>query len=159
MVDTHNALFEVAHEYCSLIESARADDVAWLRRLSRLLPRLHALVTALEPVPVGAPVEPNADLDRRFELYSRLLDALGDLDSYWLEFDSPRGTLPATGSLADDLTDIYYDLKSGLERVDGGRDPVPTLIDWRTGFSVHWGQHLVDAERHLYALSARNQLA
>lgn len=159
MASSHNALFETAQEFCSLVESANADDTAWLRRLARLLPRLHALVAALEPVPDGAGPQPVPDLDSRFELYSRLHEALGDRDSYWLEYDSPRGSLPATGSLADDLTDIYYDLKVGLDRLYQGSDPDPTLRDWRAGFSVHWGQHLVDAERHLYALSTRNRLA
>lgn len=160
MGTSHKALLEAAREYCRLIESAKPDDDDWLARLSTLLPRLHALVAALEPMPgQGDPGVEDSDLDSRFEMFSRLRHTLGERDSYWLEFDSPLGSLPLSGSLADDLTDIYYDLKSGLDRLDDDHDMRRTVSDWRTGFSVHWGQHLVDAERHLYALRSRNRLA
>jgi len=155
----HKALMDAAQEYCRLIESARPDDDQWLAGLAGLLPRLHALMVALEPSSDGSGPEPDPDLDDRFELFSHLHETLGERDSYWLEFDALHGNLAATGSLADDLTDIYYDLKGGLERLSGGADSWSTLRDWRAGFLVHWGQHLSDAERHLYALSARNLLA
>ena len=61
-----------------------------------------------------------------------------------------------TGSLADDLTDIYCELKNGLKLVDG--EPERAMEDWHKGYHLHWGQHLVDAERHLYELRVRNQL-
>lgn len=156
---SHQALIEVAQAYCGLIESAVPDDDVWLTDLSRLLPKLHALVVAVDPIAPASEHELDPDLDSRFELYSHLHETLGERDSYWLEFDSPRSSLPLTGSLADDLTDIYYDLKSGLDRLAAEDDPWRTLRDWQTGFSMHWGQHLLDAERHLYALSSRNLLA
>jgi len=61
-----------------------------------------------------------------------------------------------SGSLADDLTDIYCELKHGLKlmRVEPGK----ALDDWRSGYHLHWGQHLLDAERHLYELKSQNQL-
>jgi hypothetical protein len=150
---------EVAREYCRLIESARAGDTEWLAEVARLLPRLHALVASLEPGPGEPGLDTEGDLDSRFELFSHLRKSLGELDGYWLEFDSPRGNIPVTGSLADDLTDIYYDLKRGLERAAAKGDTRAALRDWRAGFALHWGQHLLDAERHLYALSSRNLLA
>ena len=65
----------------------------------------------------------------------------------------------STGTcLADDLTDIYCELKHGLQRLERGNDTRLTLGRWRSGFCKHWGQHVVDAERHLYALSARDRL-
>jgi hypothetical protein len=159
MGSNYEPLMQAAREYCRLIESAGAEDTEWLAKVARLLPRLHALVAALEPGDGG--VEPGVlgDLDSRFELFSHLRKSLGELDSYWLEFDSPRANIPATGSLADDLTDIYCDLKRGLERIEAMGDARAALNDWQAGFAIHWGQHLVDAERHLYALSSRNLLA
>lgn len=40
-----------------------------------------------------------------------------------------------TGSLADDLTDIYCELKHGLRMVD--EDPRRSLNTWREGFTRH----------------------
>jgi hypothetical protein len=80
---------------------------------------------------------------------------------YWLEYDHPDDTNTdgehRTGSLADDLTDIYFELKRGLNMLDAaGPDEVAHL--WELGFKEHWGQHLVDAERHLYSLKINDQL-
>jgi hypothetical protein len=158
MGSDQQALLETAREYCRLIESARADDDDWLNALAQVLPRLHAQISALDPPHDGQPTGGDADLDSRFELFSRLHETLGERDSYWLEYDAPPENHQGTGSLADDLTDIYFDLKRGLSRLAANDDPRPTFRGWRAGFSVHWGQHLVDAERHLYALNSRNQL-
>ena len=162
MATQHKALMATAREYCRLIESAQPGNDEWLSELAQLLPRLHALVAVMEPASADSGSEPelDLDLDSRFEMFSHLHETLGDRDSYWLEFDSPRGALPATGSLADDLTDIYYDLKLGLDRLAIEPDDLaPTLSDWVAGYRIHWGRHLVDAERHLSALNARNLLA
>lgn len=151
-------LLETAREYCRLIESAQADDDDWLRALSRILPRLHALLVVQEQAGCGADPYSELDLDSRFDLFSRLHKTLGDRDSYWMEFDTPRENLPATGSLADDLTDIYCDLRLGLNRLASSNDPGRTVRRWRAGFRCHWGLHLLDAERHLYTLYSRNRL-
>lgn len=152
-------LLETARKYCRLIETASADEDDWLSDLARVLPRLHALIAMVDNPPDDPGEIPELDLDSRFELFSRLYEALGERDSYWLEFDAPGGATPGTGSLADDLTDIYCDLRLGLNRLAANDDPAQTLDEWRFGFSAHWGQHLVDAERHLYALNSRNALA
>jgi hypothetical protein len=157
MTPEFNHMLTVAREYCSLIESARDAGDGWLRELAELLPRLHAAVAALGPAsePNGEPMR--ADLDARFDLFTRLRRLLGDRDGYWLEFDVVQEGQQMSGSLADDLTDIYCELKFGLTRLESEDDPEPTLDGWRHGFRVHWGQHLVDAERHLYSLSTRDE--
>jgi hypothetical protein len=156
-------LVETARQYCSLIDemSARADGFS---SLIRILPRLHAGIVALRACNNGhVPPEP-ADFDDRFDLFSQLRVQLGERDTYWLEFDDPAlapvDVEHRSGSLADDLTDIYFELKRGLKMLDrdpGGSDRVAHL--WELGFRRHWGQHLVDAERHLYALRVNDQLA
>lgn len=134
-----------------------SDD--WLRRLVRLLPKLHAQMSELAGETQDQARACDPDLDARFELFSRLHDLLGERDSYWLEFDGVLGGQAMTGSLADDLTDIYCELKHALNELDAGPDPAKALKGLRQGYRVHWGQHLVDAERHLYNLQVRNQLA
>jgi hypothetical protein len=74
-----------------------------------------------------------------------------------MEYDVAGDGQSMSGSLADDLTDIYCELKSGLDMLDG--QPQRAVEGWHLGFHLHWGQHLLDAERHLYDLNARNQLA
>ena len=150
-------LLSLARRYCSVIESLDDGDRQPLHQLNQILPRLHAAMTAL-PSRDESSFDPHIDLDQRFELFSRLRRLLGDLDGYWMEYDVTPDRQEMSGSLADDLTDIYCELKQGLQGLDDSDDAGRTLGRWRTGFCKHWGQHVVDAERHLYALSARDRL-
>jgi hypothetical protein len=61
-----------------------------------------------------------------------------------------------TGSLADDLTDIYCELKHGLRAFDSNTGPA--LETWVLGYEWHWAQHLADASRHLANLDAARRL-
>lgn len=153
-----NELLVIAREYCDLIDSLDEGNRQGLARLNELLPRLHAAMTAVLPLCEEAGSDASVDLDQRFELFSRLHRLLGDLDAYWMEYDVTPDRQEMSGSLADDLTDIYCELKNGLNRLEGNNDAHLTLGHWRTGFCKHWGQHVVDAERHLYALTARDRL-
>ena len=146
----------LARHYCELVDRLDQGSSDWLQQVASLLPRLHAAVAALNlPEPMNGHYQ-NADLDARFELYTQLRNLLGDRDSYWMEFDVADDEQSMSGSLADDLTDIYCELKQGLMLIDG--EPERAVAGWHRGYYFHWGQHLVDAERHLYALRVNDQL-
>ena len=157
-MQTHtDELLDLARRYCRVIESLEEGNRRSLAQLNEILPQLHAAMTAVGPQQEEV-IDDSVDLDQRFELFSRLHRLLGDLDAYWMEYDVTPDRQEMSGSLADDLTDIYCELKHGLKRLDDSDDAGRTLGSWRTGFCKHWGQHVVDAERHLYALSARDRL-
>jgi len=161
-VESVGHLTRIAREYCAFIEdfdkAADADSVAFLVKLARLLPRLHAAIETLDDPGEADDLLSDIDPECRFALFSRLRQALGELDSYWTEFDVGRDWQEQSGSLADDLADIYWELKAGLDRLDQEHTALPTLRSWGSGYRLHWGQHLVDAERHLYGLRARRML-
>lgn len=149
-------LENLARNYCELVDSLDEGNVTWLQQVATLLPKLHVAVSGLN-LPKPADGHYNfADLDARFELYSQLRQLLGERDGYWMEFDVAGDGQSMSGSLADDLTDIYCELKNGLKLMDG--EPERALEGWHTGYHLHWGQHLLDAERHIYELSARDEL-
>ena len=148
----------LASRFCELIEASSEEDLAWLRGVAQLLPRLHAAITTLDGDD-GSGESLMADLDARFELYTHLRTLLGDKDSYWMEYDSANDGHAMSGSLADDLTDIYCELKYGLMLLqDEPEREADAYASWQEGYRVHWGQHLIDAERHLYDLESRNKL-
>jgi hypothetical protein len=157
LTETLSEMVGVAEHYCKLIERPGDDSDEWLESLYTLMPRLHSAVTSLNAYDSGDMQIPGVDLDERFELYSRLRKRLGERDSYWLEFDALPEEMHMSGSLADDLTDIYFDLQHGLELMGEAWPHRATLV-WQSSYRLHWGQHLVDAERHLYALKVREQL-
>jgi len=145
-------MIDLARRYCELIETSGADAGKWLVRIADLLPRLHAAITSLDGRSPCVEVGLNPDLDARFELYTHLRELLGERDAYWLEFDRVGDPQVMTGSLADDLTDIYCELKHGLRLVD--EQPERAVEDWLSGYEHHWGRHLLDAQRHLSALAS-----
>ena len=158
LTETLAEMVGAAENYCQLIDHTGEAQGEWLESLFSLMPRLHLAVTALTAYDHGDSPLPGVDLDQRFELYSRLRKALGERDCYWLEFDASPEEMHMSGSLADDLTDIYFDLQYGLQLLDEAW-PQQAAQVWQSSYQIHWGQHLVDAERHLYALKVRNQLA
>ena len=48
------------------------------------------------------------------QLYDSLKEKLGDRNLYWMVFDPRTDSEAIHGSLADDIADIYRDLKNGL---------------------------------------------
>ena len=151
------SLLNTARRYCALINASGPDVAAWLGEIAVLLPHLHAAMTSVHRTVLHAQHDHPVDLDARFELFSHLRALLADRDGYFLEFDRAHdGADAMTGSLADDLTDIYCELKHGLDAFDA--NPERALETWFLGYEAHWGQHLVDAQRHLANLAAANRM-
>lgn len=153
----HQEMIGLAEHYCQLIDASSEEHPTWLHEVAEILPRLQVFVVSLDGVDLGDGHYLSPDLDARFELFSHLHELLGERDGYWQEFDSAGDSDLMTGSLADDLTDIYCELKHGL-RV-AGVYPERAIKGWRDGFECHWGQHLLDAQRHLSTLAAQHRLA
>lgn len=143
-----------ASEYCHLIEHLEQVNVNWLDSLSTLLPRIHAAVSAIPASAMDAcPPVSEIDLELRFDLYTRLRKLLGEQDACQLDTDGVDERDGLSDSLADDFTDIYFELKKGLELLGADPDAMSHAVKvWSAGYLWHWGQHLVDAERHLYDL-------
>jgi len=159
MPEKQQTLLQVAREYCQLIEQTDSGEQQIFTALIKLLPRLHAAIVAYADEQEVDCNVPEADLDARFELFSRLKQMLGDRDGYWLEFDVVSDEQCKSGSLADDLTDIYCELKAGLNALEENARPTDqTIENWRCGYKVHWGKHLIDAEKHLFELRSSNRL-
>jgi hypothetical protein len=151
-------LLTAVKEYCELIESSEEGD-AWLKKISKVLPRLHVAIAAFSEATLTRESVFKINLDDRFDLYSRLHLMLGDRDAYWMVFDVSSESQQMSGSLADDLTDIYCELKQGLRSFNNEHNPDSAVTNWYQGYKRHWGQHLLDAEKHLFDLSQQGQLA
>jgi len=147
---------DLAQRYCVLIETSGTENTSWLEEIAVLFPRLQAAIDSFRHPPHDGIVALAPNLDARFELYSHLAELLGDRDSYRLACDGVDDSHMMTGSLADDLTDIYCELKHGLRMVD--ENPELSLSAWRESFTRHWSHHLADAERHLAALASQGRL-
>jgi hypothetical protein len=81
-------------------------------------------------------------------LYESLKIRLGDWDLYWLVFDPTKDSEAIRGSLANDIADVYRDVKEGLDCQDLDLALLSDAIwEWRIGFYSHWGRHAINALR------------
>lgn len=121
---------------------------------SRALAQLHSVALEFENGEINFSHFNFYELQPKFEMFCHLKDCLGECDSYPMEDESFSDPDHLTGSLADDLTDIYFELKWGLEQLDehGESSQGRVLKKWQSSYLLHWGQHLVDAQRQLYRL-------
>ena len=151
------AFLETAMRYCEAIETGvESTPRALFEELEILLPQLIADVLRLPIVRRPGPMPPDDDRpDRWRSLCQTLATFLGEHRRYWAVFDpaSPQADDPMVGDLADDLADIYCDLRRGLDLWETA-DPAlrrEILWRWRFDYESHWGQHAVDALRTVYA--------
>jgi hypothetical protein len=83
--------------------------------------------------------------DKWDELHRSLREKIGPLDTYWTIFDFTEKQEPVQGSLAEDISEIYFDLKQSLHLEEIGVPKSDVLFDWRLDFRSHWGRHLLGA--------------
>ncbi len=148
-----------AMDYCQLIDHChnKSSDRYWLRRMEKLLPRLHTAVLCLQVPTATRCIYDFPDDDQRCELFMKLNELLWNDDILWSDFDRKDIKHSMCECLADDFTDIYFDLRKGLHLLrQHPENPAIAANIWQNSFYAHWGQHLMDAESWLHAVEARN---
>lgn len=60
----------------------------------------------------------------------------------------------SVGDLADDLLDIYTDIKAGLLLFGRGHAP-EAVFQWRFTWGVHWGRHATSGLRAMHGWVTR----
>jgi len=142
-------------DFCRLVEEYESfgnDGKAWLHRVGSIMQTLEQQIQPLMPYGTAeAEYSMLQDLEGRFALYQRLKSFLGPFDDYWSEGDLEAGDGLKTGSLADDITDVYFDLKRGLNLYrEGPGQEASALSLWVFSYRIHWEQHLRDATKQLF---------
>jgi hypothetical protein len=159
----HNRTVELPREaerYCSLIESADSFECeAFAAELAEALARLLSAASGLAAVaPTDSEPAPSLAQEEWSKRFAAIQQTLGEWDAYWTT-PAPYGAdaqdavmLP----LADDLADIWRDLKPGLLALERGAAPNNVTWEWRFGFYSHWGRHATEALRAIHARLADN---
>ena len=149
---------DVATRYCELIDAHREFKLQqFLEHVERALPQLIPCVLDLPLVDRFGSDPPERDYAAMFRpLHSALAEYLGKHALHWRVFDPTKVTKddPLLGDLADDLADIYCDLRRGLDAWDSADAATrrEILWTWRFGYESHWGRHLVEALSAIYNL-------
>jgi hypothetical protein len=150
----------VANEYCSFVEAV--DDFSrkdFLSRLQKLLPLIY-LKAALLPKPDSELPDEVSEKFVSEDDYNFILNKLtvkfGKFDAYQEIYDSSfqYSQIPIEGSIAENISDIYQDLKDFILSYRIGTVEVmnDALKECRTNFEEYWGQRLVNGLRVIHNL-------
>jgi hypothetical protein len=154
----------VANEYCSFIESAeKFPRKDFLSRIQKIFPLLY-LKASLLPEPNKEMSEEELEKFVTEEDYNyiqdKLISKLGDVDAYQEIYDSSLqySYIPVEGSISENITDIYQDLKDFILSYRIGTLEVmnDAFIECRSNFEQYWGQKLVNALRAVHYLLYSN---
>jgi uncharacterized protein DUF5063 len=140
---------QLARRFCDFCERETSEGrEAFVAELERHLVTLYG--AALELIPADPPEEdaPPVAHEEWRAVYDRVAARLGAPGAYWLVYDPFVEEAPVLSQLADDVADIYRDIRAGLALLDRRPAEAPSW-EWRSTFDSHWGRHAASA---IYAL-------
>lgn len=149
----------VANQYCSFVEQADETDLKdFIDKIHKLLPLLYLKATLL-PVLDSSYDEFNEKYVNESDyniLHNRLIRKFDKYNYYQEVFDPLRqeNDEPAESSIAENLADIYQDIKDFVLLYQIGTNEVMHNAIWecRQNFEQYWGQKVVNVLRALHHL-------
>jgi hypothetical protein len=130
-----------------------------LRQCLDILPPLYHAASRLPETELDDDDDPEGrelTHEQWAQIFNELLGLLGEDHAYREVFDPTARDVEESllGSLADDLADIYRDLRDNLNSWAEQGDRSPSHVLWLARFHWlhHWGCHAVDAIRYLHYL-------
>lgn len=152
----------IARRYCALVDAATAvEKTEFLLGLYRILPELVLEATRLPDIDGDGSDEedvppilqrPGMSNEEWGSLYGLLKGKFGGATLYWTVFNPLKDEEAITGSLADDVADVYRDLLKGVLLIDRYAANSEAIWEWRFGFHSHWGDHAISALRAIHWL-------
>ncbi len=139
----------LAREFVVLIDDSVAApprDLSSTQLVSKLGCLLGSASRLQECAIQDWPDPPEREHSEYLQLY-QALNARLPFGHYWTcldPIDLARGPDTGVGDLADDIADIYFDLREGLHLFEAGF-PEGAFFTWRQSFWSHWGKHTADA--------------
>ncbi|MCF8302157.1 MAG: DUF5063 domain-containing protein [Bacteroidales bacterium] len=156
-------MLTVANEYCLFIEKvhkySKEDTLQYLRKISPLLYIKGSLLPDLEPT--------NPETIQRFVteenweiIFNELRDKLADDDQYYfIDHSETSHNDPIKGSLADNYTDVYQDLKDFimLYQQTSREAKENAVSECKELFKTHWGFRIVKGIKVLHYLTYQHK--
>jgi hypothetical protein len=150
---------KAAEEFCKLAAAEKPVTIGDLWLIRGLLLRLIFHISAVEAHQHRADFDglrlDGAELHRSVERFGSFPFNLYRVVFDPHDFDATDE--PATGMLADDLSDIYRDLHEGL---NGARNHHlnDACFDWAHSYTHHWARHAVNALAAIEIYRTDNEL-
>lgn len=150
----------VAKEYCTMVEgNASMDAKKFFATMQKMLPLLYLKTSMLPTIDDDAVDEPAekfvSEVDYNL-LLNRLSEKFDKHDSYQEVFVNGMqfSENPLEASIAEDICDIYQDLKDFIMnyRIGSAKTMTCALWECKSNFEQYWGQKLVNGLRAIHKL-------
>lgn len=139
-----------AQRFVSLVERGEALPTrSFLIEIATALAELCAMALTLPAIEPETQTKPDVEIPTP-SVVETLRNRLGDADGHWEVFNPRQKDEPVEGSLAEDIGNIYEDLKRGLLLTAHGASTTEVLWHWREAFKSRWGMHATGAMRAIY---------
>ena len=143
--------------FCELVENYQDID------LTEFLQKMYkAIISLISSAPDLPDINISQNYDKKISyaswrrLYKELKEYFSDYNTYLEMFDPYdfNEKEPVSGSLADDISSIYRDIKPGLKNwlKSGASERRNIVWSWKLDFELHWGEHATSILRALYYL-------
>jgi hypothetical protein len=151
-------MLTVANEFCHFIEGIEGynkQDI--IEFVNKILPMMYLKGTLLPGTLVSDPGENEKFVNEMIweRVFYSIKDKLGDDDKYWVVKNTGINEYePQEASLADNLADIYQDMKDFIvlyqKKSDAAKENA--LADIRNYFQNHWGEKALQATSRMHDL-------
>jgi hypothetical protein len=148
---------KIVRRYCIWAESSAGEINADMKTAQKILAELYFAVLELP----DDEFEDNVELeDVSIEQWKAVRDRFANLpvDGYWTIFDPSKveENEAVFAQLSDNLADIYRDIKYGLILFDAEHTS-EAIWQWKFNFKIHWGRHLLSAQKVIYSWIYNNE--
>lgn len=157
MNDVTKKFASLVKEFCNWAESDGNTEIQEAKTAIHFLANLYSLALSLPKDTVGKDLETNRVSHEDWMLIYKRFGALSF--NYYSSFDNPAKIEEESNlaDLADDLADIYRDLKAGLELYQSGHVD-EALWEWNNDFNIHWGRHATGALNALHSYAENENI-
>lgn len=146
LIKEREKFLKLAIHYCDLVENST--DSCIDNKINQFLISISSLHAQAQVLPE---VEPQYINIAEFNLNLPKLE-FEQKEMYWKVFEPYTFEEPVRGSLADDILDIYKDMKEGILSYERN-EQIEAIWHWKFNFEIHWGKHAIDAMRVLHSLN------
>jgi hypothetical protein len=150
-----NEFVEAAKHFCSAAEAGASSPDSLIETVSKALVAVYASALDLpDPQPTTDELFDGPDKPAISPLANQLRAAFGEDDTFMTVYDAtePDPDDPYESSLAQELGEIYEDLKEAIALVDQHGVTADCVWQVKFDFEQHWGQHA------MHVLPALHQL-
>ncbi|PID93763.1 MAG: hypothetical protein CSA95_06105 [Bacteroidetes bacterium] len=149
-------MFTVAVEFCLFVEKAsnykRADILTYMQKMIPLLYLKGALLPTILPEYPEANERYVTEMQWE-DIFTPLREKFGSLDNFpYYNYQEMDMEPPSKGSLAENLADIYQDLKDFtlLYQKNSLAAKENAVAELKRFFTSHWGSRLVETLHYIH---------